>query len=172
MMPAGSRTGPRHGIALIEAVLSSVVIGLMFIAAMRLVTAARAGESDVEHRCLAAHLAAELMSEILSRPYADPDEVPLFGLEPGELGATRRSAFDDVDDYHGWIESPPQEPDGAARTYLVGWSRSAQVVLVNPAAPDEASLVDLGVKKITVTIARDGATLARLTALRTRAVPR
>jgi Tfp pilus assembly protein PilV len=162
----------RPGIALIEAVLSSIVVSLMFIAAMRLVAATRTGELDLEYRHLASHLAAELMAEIMSQPYADPDGLPLFGLELNEVGATSRASFDDVDDYHGWTESPPQERDGTARTHLAGWTRSVEVLLVNPASPDSTSLVDAGVKKIIVTITRSDVPISRRTGLRSAAVER
>jgi hypothetical protein len=171
-MNCGAGTTIRPGLALIEAVLASMVVGLMFVAALRLVVASRAGEADIEHRTIAAHLASELLSEIMSLPYADPNEPPVFGPEPSEHGAAARAAFDDVDDYHGWIESPPQERSGGARAHLAGWSRTVDVHFVTPGDPSVASPVDRGVKRITVTVRRAGIPMSRMSALRTSAVPR
>ena len=45
-------------------------------------------------------------------PTAIPADRPAFGPDSGESSWHRRSVFDDVDDYNGWNESPPQYRDG------------------------------------------------------------
>lgn len=163
------------GVAMIEAVLSTIVISLMVVASLRTLSATRAGQVDAEARLLATHLAAELMSEIISQAYLEPDGVPVFGPEPSEQTAALtqgRSAFNDVDDYHRWEETPPQDRDGTARAHLARWSRSVEVFWADPANPNEVSLIDRGVKRIVVTVRRNNVPLVRQSALRTAAVER
>ena len=53
-------------------------------------------------------LAQQLMAEIQQQPYKDQTVLGLlFGPELGESTADR-SAFDDVDDYDGFVEQPPR----------------------------------------------------------------
>jgi hypothetical protein len=172
MTVRGRQPADRSGIALVEAVLSMIVIGIMLITSLRLVVAARTGQVETAERLTALHLAAELMAEIIDQPYLDPDELPLFGPELSEQGATRRDVFDDVDDYHGWTESPPQDPDGTVRSHLDGWRRSVTVTWVDPSNPNTDSLIDLGAKRIVVDVSRNDRRLATVTAVRTAAVAR
>ena len=71
--------------------------------------------------------AQALLEEILTRPYADPDGASNPGPEAGE---TTRSAFDNVDDYHGYSESAGSLVDAAGNAYpteYAGFSRSVTV---------------------------------------------
>ena len=62
---------------------------------------AEAGEFDT---------AKQMMEEIQSKAFEDPDQTPLFSSEGGETPP--RSNFDDVDDYDNWDRSPPRYPNG------------------------------------------------------------
>ena len=98
------------------------------------------------------------MAEIMQLPYEDPDGIPLFGSEE-ILTLGNRSAFDDVDDYHGWSEAPPTAKDGALLAGDEGWERSVSVGYVNPDDLNSTSLTDTGVKRITVKPFMDVATM-------------
>jgi len=113
-------------------------------------------------------LAESLMSEVLALPYADPEETPDFGPESTET-AGGRNAFDDVDDFHGWSASPPQEPDGTPMAGYEGWTRSVRVEFANPNNLLLANSTETGVKRVTVTVKYDGQTLAQLVGIRTDA---
>ena len=74
------------------------------------------------------------MAEILQASYEDPDGPSAgIGLDASELTASR-ATFDDVDDYDGWLASPPQQRDGTAMQELPGWSRPAygEIRLLKP----------------------------------------
>ena len=108
--PARGRAS-RRAFSLIEVVVATMIMGILLVAAMRTVgNSIRAGTSTAD-QCKACWLAQELMSEILTARYADPGEAPVLGPEASETDGTR-IGFDDVDDYHGWIASPPQDRDG------------------------------------------------------------
>ena len=101
----------RRGLTLIEVVASTMIVGLMAVAALNALAAATKSSNSIGNRAVAAGLADELMSEIMMQSYSDPDGSPVFGHESGESTSVR-SAFDDVDDYDGWNASPPQYRDG------------------------------------------------------------
>jgi hypothetical protein len=159
------------GFSVIEAVLSTLVIGVMLVAVLNTVGAARTAQVWNADHVRAAHLAGTLLAEIVDRAYAEPAEQRLFGPEASELLA-RRSAYDDVDDYNGWSKSPPEGDDGAAIPGYTGWTRSVAVAWVTPADPSATSLVETGLKRITVTVSRRGVKLAEITALRAAGVLR
>jgi hypothetical protein len=84
---------------------------------------------------VATNLAAGLMNEIVSRRFRDPDTP--FSFTPGpEAGETSRSAYDNVDDYHGLVETAGHMfgADGTALSdpTLAGFSRSVTAAYVNP----------------------------------------
>jgi len=130
--------------------------------------AAVTGRQKIGESGRARLLGLALMSEILSQEYAEPDGTPVFGKEALELGLTR-AMFDDVDDYHGWTESPPQKKDGTVLTDYSGWRRTVTVQYVRAADLNLAVASDYGIKKITVRVIKSGAELASFTAVRTGA---
>ena len=85
----------------------------------------------------------------------------------GPKAATPRTGFDDVDDYDGWSSTPPQDRSGTVRSDLAGWTREVSVKWVKPADPTGVTASDEGVKRIIVTVKKDGVVLAQQFVLRT-----
>ncbi|MCH8030680.1 MAG: LamG domain-containing protein [Bacteroidetes bacterium] len=125
------------------------------------------------------------MAEILQQDYADSTQIDLLkseiliegkkerqliGLETGE-DTGDRSRFDDIDDYHGWSASPPQEKDGTTMSHLTGWEREVVVLYVQDDDPAKDVAKDEGAKLITVTVKHDDVLVAELEALRTIGSP-
>src|SRR5206468_12187441 len=81
--------------------------------------------------------------------YQDPT-LPTLVLG-AELGETRVT-FNDVDDYNGLSESPPQTANGTTIAGYTGWTRSVQVAWANPSNPSASSLIETGLKRITITV--------------------
>ena len=150
----------RRGLTIVEVVVSASLVSLVLIGAMNCLAGMTRGMLSTSDVILARSLAEQLEAEILQRAYADPNETPVFGRESSEA-ATPRSGFDDVDDYHGWTGNPPQNQSGTALPGLTGWQRIVTVEWVDPANPMTASGSDQGVKRITVTVSKDGVTLVR-----------
>ena len=155
---------------LVEATISVFIVGVMVVAALSTVGATRLGEYKVGERCRALPLAQDLLAEILQKPYENPDGSAVFCTEPGE-GTASRIDFDDVDDYHNWSASPPQNRDGTDMSDLSGWRRSVQVIWVDPTNLSQTAGSDQGVKRITVTVTHDDVRVASLTAFRTSVWP-
>ncbi|MCC6661168.1 MAG: type II secretion system protein [Phycisphaerales bacterium] len=154
---------------IVEAALSTIVIGVMLVAALNTVGASRASQARNADRSRAVELAGSLMAEITAQAYED-GLLPTgnFGLPLAKVTGDR-SRFNDVDDYDAWTETPPRTKSGGVIPGFDAWTRSVRVRWVNPANPDVTSLVDTGAKRITVTVARNGVPLTTLDAVRTSA---
>jgi type II secretory pathway pseudopilin PulG len=148
-----------HALTLIEVVASTMIVGLMAVAALNALGAATKSSNSIGNRAVAAGLADELMSEIMMQSYKDPDGSAIFGHESGET-TTVRSAFDDVDDYDGWNASPPQYRDGTVIPDRTNWRQRVTVAYVVPTNPTQSSVTDQGVKRIRVTIEYQNVVLA------------
>ncbi len=85
------------GFTLLEALLASVVLAIVVGAIVVPFTAGAGNTAHDARMTLAVNLAQDLIEEILSKPFSDPD-----GTETGETG---RSKWDDMDDYNGYTEA-------------------------------------------------------------------
>jgi type II secretory pathway pseudopilin PulG len=163
-----ARRNARRALTIVEAVIASGVVGVMLVAALGTVGATKTTEYRAADRLRAAMLAQSLMSEIVQQPYKDPGLLPLFGHELGE-STTTRADCNDVDDYNGWNVSPPQYKDGTVIPNMVNWRTTVTVDWVSPADLNQVRILESGVKKITVKVSHNGATLATLVCVRTSA---
>ena len=156
----------RRALTLIEIVASTMIVGLMAVAALNALGAATRSSASIGNRAVAIGLADELMSEILQVEYKDPDGSAVFGPESNEP-AGPRAAFDDIDDYHGWNRSPPQYRDGTAMPDRTDWRHRVSVAWIVPSDPAQSSASDQRAKRIRVTVEYRSQVLAELVALQT-----
>lgn len=152
------------GISLLEVVISILLVGLLLVAALNTVGSATTGQFSNGEQVRAYLFAQDLLAEILELAYEDPDGSPVFGTESGETSDGTRAAFDDVDDYNAWSASPLVAKDGTPLANASDWQREVSVQFVDP--DDLSSLVgsDRGVKRVTVTVSREGTNLASVVA--------
>jgi MSHA pilin protein MshD len=148
----------RRGLSLPEVLISTVLVGVMLVAAMKTVGAvfrtrqvnAQLGDGEA--------LAHQLMTEILQATYEDPEEtsVPIgdpsnpLGIESGESGTTRAD-FDDVDDYEAWNGEPPVDKGGTALAGYELFKRTVNVYRVDPDTLQSNPNMETGLKLIQVT---------------------
>lgn len=155
----------RTGLSLIEVVVSTLIVAFIMTTSLQTVTTAVSIRSRTTQLQLGPALARDLMCEILARPYTDPDtESTTIGVDIGE-GSSNRTAFDDVDDFNGWSTASPEKPDGTAMPIGAGWKRSVNVSFITP-SDMSVSMVDLGLKRITVTATSPGGDATVIEALR------
>lgn len=157
----------RRGITLMEVTVSTILVGLVVVGALRCLAGSSGLAAANTQQTMAMLLAEDLMEEILQHDYSDPDGSSAFGPDGGE-SSTSRAAWDDVDDYHNWTASPAVDADGVSLTDDT-WKRTVQVEHV---AADDLSDVrtvtdDTGVKKITVTVLKNDASVLELVGLQT-----
>ena len=146
-----SRFSHRRALSLLEVVISTFIVGVMLVAAMKCVGSASQAQLHNGDRSRADLLAADLMAEILEQNYQEPDESAEFGRESSESGGSRAD-WDDVDDYDGWGARPPVDKDGNPLPNLTDWERTVKVDYVNPDNLKEVVASDLSVKRIIVKV--------------------
>jgi hypothetical protein len=149
-------------------VVSTVLVGVLLIAALRSVGASVFTQSLSAQRTTGQMLADGLMAEILAKAYKDPGNWPQFGREWGESSASKAN-YNDVDDFQDWSESPPQLADGSTMPDLTGWQRSVAVDWVDLSDLSRVQYWDTGAKRITVTVRYNGVAIATRVAIRTEA---
>ena len=160
----------RRGLSLIESIISLVIVSSMLIAAVGTIGIAKAAEVHAKRRTVGRLLAETLLAEILLHPYEDPSGTSGLGRDAGE-SADDRATFDDVDDYTGWIRTPPVDRDGTPIEWAGGYTRSVAVLWVDPNDVTAPSVSDTGVKRVIVQTRFDGRVLASLEAMRTAVWP-
>jgi type II secretory pathway pseudopilin PulG len=156
------RTPRMHARAftMIEATISMIVVSMMAATALTTVRLSVRSQYKSSERAMGSLLASGLMAEIMALAYQDPRQPTItLGPEPGE-STTLRAAWNDVDDYNGWTESPLQNKDGTVIPNTTGWTRSVVVAWVSSGNPTQTSLVETGCKRITVTVAHNGVVVA------------
>lgn len=158
----------RRGLSMLEATGATLIVGLTMIAALRTVRASIVAQRSAAEVEKASFLASAMMSEIMESYYQNPSTPVLFGPEAGESGPTRKS-FNDVDDYNGWSESPPQNPDGTNMPDLTGWTRSVAVAWVSATDATLTSPIETGAKRISVTVSHNNIVRATRVGVRTNA---
>lgn len=165
----GPRCAIRHrrGFTLVEAALSCVIVSVMLTAALSTAAAARVREQKAIDRQRGLLLAQSLMSEIMDKAYVDPGALPLFGPEVAEL-LQPRSVYNDVDDYNGLSDAPPTNMNGTAIAGYSRWSRVVKVEYVTTANLGTASGADTGLKRITVTVKKNGVPVVEIYGLRSK----
>ena len=99
---------PRAGGTIVEVMVSVMIVGVLIVPVMSVLMRTANGyyRDTVRHR--AVHLAHDLMAEIQTLPYQDPQSAGRrFGRELDE-DPNDRTTWDDIDDYRGLDESPPR----------------------------------------------------------------
>ena len=91
----------RRGLTLIESLLAGVILSACIFAVTVPFTAGIYNDQVQERGTQAGNLAEELMEEIISKNFDDPQGASSPGPETGE---TSRLLFDNIDDYHGLVE--------------------------------------------------------------------
>jgi prepilin-type N-terminal cleavage/methylation domain-containing protein len=165
----GFRVSRRRAFSLVEVAVSAVLVGVLMAAAMRSVGGSVLAQYRTAERAFARLLADGLLTEILAKDYRQAGSTGI-GRDAGET-TTSKVNYNDVDDFDTWTESPPQFADGTPMPDLANWSRSVQVVFVDPANLNQTSTSasETGAKRITVTVTHNGGVVATRVAVRTDA---
>ena len=91
--------------------MAVVLLGIAAASVLLPFISGAAVQAEGINRTLAARLASDLMEEILRLPFHDPSG-GASDYSPGpELGETGPANFDNIDDYHNYIEAQGQVKD-------------------------------------------------------------
>ncbi|MDX2132046.1 MAG: prepilin-type N-terminal cleavage/methylation domain-containing protein [Planctomycetota bacterium] len=159
----------RRGFSLIEATIAAAVLVVLVIGALETLGATARARHRLADAARAHALAESLCAEVGARAFSDPDAgTDAIGPNPGDAGVTR-AGFDDVDDYHALSEKPPESRDGVAGADG-SWQRDTEVVWMTrlPSGALTPSLTATSIKRVTVTVRKDGVPLATRVVYRTR----
>jgi prepilin-type N-terminal cleavage/methylation domain-containing protein len=108
---AGGGCRPRQrGFTLAEALMATVVLAIAAAGVLLPFARGAAVRAEGIHRTLCAKLASDLMEEIITEPFLDPDGSAYdYNLGP-DSGET---TFDNIDDFHGYSEPQGQVRDAS-----------------------------------------------------------
>lgn len=156
-----SRYQTRRGISLAETVVSTLLIGFVLVSTLAIVAPLTRSNTVHANKLVAANLARELSDEIATKPFIDdsPDTQDAIGFDDGD-STLMRTSFDDIDDYDKWSSSPPKHSLGGIYTTMTGWTREVSIDHVDIAEPSKDSPTYTGLKRVTVTVSKDGIILA------------
>lgn len=144
-----------RGFILIEASISYIVLSLALIALVPLFILSLRANKASEKVAVATHLSQELLEEVRLHRWDQATPAPavhiaaggVLGLDAGENGADKRT-FNDIDDFNGWSESPPQDPVMRPLPAFSTYSRAVTVRYLDASFAPSASQTDL--KQVTV----------------------
>lgn len=149
-----------------------------FLVGMVLVTATTTSGTSIRMQnkgselAKAGYLAHALVGEMLELSYMQPGLTSsAIGRESGE-SATSRANYNDVDDFNGWTDAPPQNKDGSVMPNLTGWQRQVVVEWVSPTTltqPSPGASSETGMKRLTVTVQHNGTTVLTQIAIKANA---
>ncbi len=148
---------------MVEVVVATLLSGIVIIGSLEVMGGAIKTRTASSQYALGPMLASELLAEVMSKSYEDP-EAPgtgsLFGVGK-ESGESARSTFDDVDDYWNYSESPPLDSNDQEMTQYSGWSRAVSWRYAKT-GDTSFSFFPTGLTKVTVTVtAPDGSVTRR-----------
>jgi len=104
----------RSGFTLAEGLLAVVVLTVAVGGIMGPISASYQQTRTVSQTTTAVSLAQQLLDEILSKPFVDPTDLSTtLGPEADELN---RTAFDNIDDYHGYHDTTDSTKSDAMKT--------------------------------------------------------
>jgi len=163
-MNGKATTRQASGITLLESLIAATLLAAVVSSVIWPFTAGAQNELAGARVSIASQLAQEMMEEILSKPYEDPQGAEGLGPDAGE---STRDDFDNIDDYHGYTEPAGgvlsfdgEAADDPAAADLSRSVTTAYVHVSGQDASDAPSFIS-----VTVTVSRDGEALAKLTRL-------
>lgn len=103
----------RSGFTLAEAMLATVVLGIAAAGILLPFTNGATVQAEGMRRTLGAKLASDLMEQITTKPFHDPNGSFYDYYEGRDVGETTLEDFDNLDDFHGYFELQGQLKDSA-----------------------------------------------------------
>ena len=150
-----------------ETIVSTLLVGMVLVGTIQIVGPTVRSGTVMADKVVASNLARELSDEIATKYFKSTveDDLDFIGTESG---ASRRF-FDDIDDYHGLSNTPPQLSNERTLTQLAGWTRTVKVAHADLNNPSVDSGAYTGLKRVTITVRKDGVTLAEMVSLHSHA---
>jgi len=129
--PASTRVRkPRRGFTLIEAAITTVIIGVGCVGMLELLGKGTMANNDGAELTTGMNLAGNIRECMTGLYYTDPVSPTHWGTEAGE---TSVALYNDIDDFDGKTFSPPIDArrNSLGSTYS-NWAQQVKVESVNP----------------------------------------
>jgi|GEM_PF-1133112 len=162
----------RAAFTIAETALATLIVGLLVVGSLKSLSASFQTHKFSENRVRALFLAEQLLIELSSLSWFDPNTPASSGTIGKDTGdtvtVTRRDQLDDMDDFHNWTEQPKSR-GGVALTGTSTLTRSVTVENISATDPTVAVAgnVNTGIRRMTVIVTENGTELARLSTLLT-----
>jgi type II secretory pathway pseudopilin PulG len=118
----------RRGFTLIEAALTTIIVGVGGVAMLGLLAAGTAANGDGAEMTTAVNLVNDMHELTLGLAFKSPTQPTHWGPEAGETLAT----YDDIDDLDGQTFMPAIDARRQSLTDFSNWSQSITVQSVDP----------------------------------------
>lgn len=154
-----------RGFLLLEAVVANVLLGVGIVAMVQLFAITLKANVVSEESLVASQLAMGLMEEVQLRRWDEKTSlvrpgVPVLAADRSDLGIdggediADKGRFDDVDDFDGWVESPPRDPVNRTQGEMGAYERSVTVAYAGADLEPSAGKTDA--KRVTVCVKHRG----------------
>lgn len=157
-----SRNRERGFFTLVEVLLATLILALSATATAYWVETVSNLGRDSDEQTIGLSVVQVLEGLLSPLPYREPDGVG-FGAEAGESLLT----FDDLDDFHGLVSSPPLNGDRAPQLELGEWTTRITVTEVDPITLQPGTNTDL--RMVRIEVERAGREITKSWWLRARA---
>lgn len=170
-MMRADRGHHRDGLTLLEVVISSLLVGTVLVTSLSATASWRRFHLQTRSQDIARRLAEELVSEITSVAFIDPTQTSpqAFARESGETTASRFN-WNDIDDYHGMLETTVRDKSGTLISDATGFTRSAVISsampIVNPPGYAISSELNSPLRHILVTVTSPSGQMTTATGLK------
>ena len=125
----------RFGLTIVECLIAMTILSMVVLVTCHVLVAGQEHIRYGDRIATAARLGNDMLEEIASREYCDPNTPTNFGPEAGET----RAQFNDADDYNGYAESAGSLRDFAGNVYPAdaqAFSRSVTVTATTQTIAD------------------------------------
>lgn len=121
----------RRGFTLIEASLTTVIIGVAFVAMLQLFAAGTNAQATGAQLTSGINIAKSVRELSVGMAFSSPATPNNWGLDAGE-SADDPSGCDDINDLDNRVFDPPVDARGHEMTDMAGWKQTVSVQSVDP----------------------------------------
>ncbi len=154
----------KKGFSLAEAMMATVVLGIAAAGVLLPFTSGARVRAEGLRRTLAAKLAGDLMEQIVSKPFHDPDGSSYDYNRGPDAGESTFADFDNLDDFDGYAEPAGQVKDASGAVFTdsnyARFSRDVSCVYVTVPQQPPLEESQCNFIRVTVRVYYDGGEIA------------
>ena len=158
------QTRRAHGITLVEAVLSVLLVGGVLISALNTLGGSQKAQRHLQLQRTGDRLSQSLLDEIRGSHTNAPTTLDGSSPPVGTDGPSR-SGFDHPLDYQGWQQSPPVDRFGVGVPDAQGFTRAVSVQLLDPTNLIRTVTTDQGLYEVKISVTYDNRVIRSSTAI-------